>query len=75
MPQVLKDHRRSRSSLLDPAGDKGDPGEAGPQGVAGPMGDKGDPGVVGPQGVADLREIKARSRCSRSAKVNKVKLT
>lgn len=34
------------------AGPKGDPGEAGPQGVAGPKGDKGDPGEAGPQGVA-----------------------
>ena len=34
------------------AGPKGDTGEAGPQGVAGPKGDKGDPGEVGPQGVA-----------------------
>ena len=34
------------------AGPKGDTGEAGPQGVAGPKGDKGDPGETGPQGVA-----------------------
>ncbi|MEZ7758923.1 putative Ig domain-containing protein [Granulicatella adiacens] len=34
------------------AGPKGDTGEAGPQGVAGPKGDKGDPGEAGPQGVA-----------------------
>ena len=34
------------------AGPKGDPGEVGPQGVAGPKGDKGDPGETGPQGVA-----------------------
>ena len=34
------------------AGPKGDPGETGPQGVAGPKGDKGDPGEAGPQGVA-----------------------
>ena len=34
------------------AGPKGDTGEVGPQGVAGPKGDKGDPGETGPQGVA-----------------------
>jgi hypothetical protein len=36
-------------------GDKGDTGEAGPQGAAGAKGDKGDTGDVGPQGAAGAK--------------------
>ena len=36
--------------LQEQKGPKGDQGEAGTPGVAGPKGDKGDPGVAGPKG-------------------------